>query len=137
MATIYKEFDVEASADFAWAAVKDVGAIHERLVKGFVTKTVLEGSVRTVTFVNGMVVQEKVLSVIEPVRRLAYTAVGGRADHHNASLQVVATSASTCRLVWVTDVLPEELHAAIEQMVEAGAKAMKATLESAYRSEAR
>src|SRR5512139_3612686 len=47
VATIYKELVVEVHAAFAWAAIKDVGGIHERLVKGFVTGTTLEGNVRT------------------------------------------------------------------------------------------
>jgi Polyketide cyclase / dehydrase and lipid transport len=137
MATIYKEFEASVPADFAWAAVKDIGSIHERLVKGFVTSTVLEGSSRTVTFANGMVVQEHVLSALDRVRRLAYTAIGGRAKHHNASLQVFAASATTCRLVWITDVSPDELEMPIGQMVEASASAMKATLETAYQAAAK
>ena len=136
MATIYKEFDVAVPAGFAWEAIKDVGAIHERLVKGFVTSTTLEGNVRTVTFGNGMVVKEQILSVNDDARRIAYTAVGGRATHHNASLQVTPTSERASRLVWITDLLPAEMQAPVAQMVEAGSVAMKATLESAFQKSA-
>ena len=49
MATIYKEFSVNAPPDFVWTAIKDVGAVHTRLARGFVTDTVLRDSIRTVT----------------------------------------------------------------------------------------
>ncbi|MBS1116009.1 MAG: hypothetical protein H6Q87_393 [candidate division NC10 bacterium] len=130
MATIYKEFDVAVPAGFAWEAIKDVGAIH------VVTSTTLEGNVRTVTFGNGMVVKEHILSVNDDARRIAYTAVGGRATHHNASLQVIPTSERASRLVWITDLLPAEMQAPVAQMVEAGSVAMKATLESAFQKSA-
>ncbi len=132
MATIYKEFAVAVPAIFAWNAVKDVGSIHKRLVVGFVVDTVLENDVRKVTFGNGMVVKEKIITVSDDLRRLAYTAIGGRTTHHNAYVQVIPDGNASCRLLWVTDLLPNELAGPIGQMVEAGAAAMKKTLESAY-----
>jgi hypothetical protein len=132
MATIYKEFNVNAAPEFVWAAIKDAGAIHTRLAQGFVTNTVLVGDVRTVTFANGFVVKEKIISINDPQRRLAYTAIEGRASHHNASIQVFAESNGQSRVLWVTDLLPEEMCAPIEQMVELGSKAITKTLESTF-----
>ena len=88
MATIYKEFFVNASPQFVREAINDVGAIHVRLAQGFVNDTKREGDTRTVAFANGFVVQEQVVSKNDEIRRLAYRAVGGRASHHNAFFQL-------------------------------------------------
>lgn len=127
-ATVRTETPVDAPADFVWAAVKDVGAVHTRLARGFVSGTTLEGDMRTVTFANGMVVKEVITGIDDTVRRLAYSAVEGRATHHAASIEVVPDGQG-CRLVWVTDVLPEAMAEPIRAMMEAGAAVMKATLE--------
>ena len=131
MASIYKEFFVDAPAELAWDAIRDVGAVDKRLAAGFVTATTLDGDVRTVTFANGFVVREQIVDVSDEHRRLAYTAVGGRASHHNASLQVHAEPDGRTRLVWITDLMPEAVRAPIAQMVELGAAAITRTLEQA------
>jgi hypothetical protein len=132
MATIYKEFLVNAPPEFVWEAIKDVGAVHTRLAQGFVANTVLAGDVRTVTFVNGFVVKERIVTISDQQRRLAYAAVEGRTSHHNAYLQVFAAPNSQSRVLWVTDLLPEEMHGPIEQMVELGSTAMALTLERSF-----
>lgn len=134
MASIYKEFLVNASPQFVWEAVKDVGAVHVRLAQGFVTDTKLEGDTRTVTFANGFVVQEQVVSINEELRRLVYRAVGGRASHHNAFFQILLTPDGKSKVLWVTDLLPDEMRAPIEQMVELGSGAIQRTLEESYRA---
>ena len=59
MASIHKEVLIDAPADRIWDAIRDVGAIHTRLARGFVTDTRLEGDTREVTFINGAVVRER------------------------------------------------------------------------------
>ena len=130
MAAIYKEILIEAPAEEVWAAVRDVGAVHERLTPGLVTDARLEGGARVVTFANGMVARELIVSLDDELRRFSYAAVGGRAAHHNASFQVFAEGEGSTRLVWVTDVLPDEVAAPIRGLVEQGAAVMKRTLES-------
>lgn len=132
MATIYKEFSVNAPSDFVWAAIKDVGAAHTRLAQGFVTDVVLTGDVRTVTFANGLVVREQIIAIDDEHTRFAYSSVGGRASHHNAYFQVFPGSDGQSRVLWVTDLLPEQMHAPISQMVELGSSAIQSTLERAY-----
>jgi hypothetical protein len=132
MASIYQEILVKAPPQFVWEAVKDVGALHTRLARGFVTGTVLQGDTRTVTFANGFVVREQIVSIDDTLRRLAYRAVGGRASHHNASVQVFAAADAGAKVVWITDLLPDEMRAPIAQMVEAGAAAMQRTLEESF-----
>jgi len=129
MACIHREVLIEAPVADVWAAVRDVGAVHQRLARGFVVDTRLDGDARIVTFVNGVVVRELIVDVDNEARRLAYAAVGGRASHHNASIQVFADGEARTRLVWITDVLPNEVAGPIGALVEQGARAMKQTLE--------
>jgi hypothetical protein len=130
MASIRREVFVGVSAAQAWDAVRDVGALHTRLVKGFVTDCRLEGEARIVTFGNGIVARELIVDLNESDRRLAWSAVGGRLSHHNASVQVFEEAPNRCRLVWIADLLPNEMAAAIAGMIDQGMVAMRKTLES-------
>ena len=58
MASIHKEIIIDASPDHVWDALRDFGALHTRLVPGFVTDTKLDGDARIVTFSNGTVARE-------------------------------------------------------------------------------
>jgi len=57
-----------------WAAVSDIGALHHRLVPGFVVDTRLEPGARIVTFGNGMVVRELIVNLDDEARRRVSTA---------------------------------------------------------------
>ena len=128
MATIHREIDVDADPVTAWDAVRDFGNVHRRLVPGVLTDARLDGDSRVVTFASGMVVRERIVTVDDAARRLVYASVGGRATHHNASLQVLDDGAGRTRLVWITDLLPDDLAPAIAALVEQGAEAMRRTL---------
>jgi len=130
MACILKEFIVDAPPDAVWDAVRDVGAVHQRLVPGVLRDARLEPGSRVVTFANGMVVRELIVDLDDARRRFAYAAVGGRTTHHNASIQVLAEGSGRSRLLWITDLLPDEMAAPIAALVEQGAKVMKETLET-------
>lgn len=133
MATIRKEFIVRAAPAQVWDALRDFGNVHRRLAAGFVTASQPEedGAVRHITFANGMSVRERLVGIDERERRVAYTAQGGRASHHNASAQVFDHGDGSTRFVWITDMLPDAMAPAIEQMMDAGAQAMTACLEAA------
>jgi carbon monoxide dehydrogenase subunit G len=129
MACIRKEVVVAASPDLVWAAVRDVGQVHRRLVPGMLTSAHLEDGARVVTFANGVVVRELIVDLDDENRRFAYAAVGGRTTHHHASIQVLPEGEDSCRLVWITDLLPQEMAGPIAALVEQGAMVMKRTLE--------
>jgi len=133
MASIRKEIPLEVSAEHAWDAVRDVGALHHRLVPGFVVDTRLEADARVVTFGNGMVVRELIVDLDDDARRLAWSARGGRLSHHNASVQVLADGPDHCRLVWIADLLPDELAGYVRAMIDQAAAVMKPTLEAGAR----
>lgn len=129
MATLRKELLLDVPAGTIWDAVRDVGALHTRLVPGFVLDTRMEGETRVVTFDNGMVVREPIISVDDARRRMAWTATGGRTTHYNAALEVFSEGAG-CRVVWTIDLLPHELGAAIGAMQDRGLAAIRRTFDS-------
>ena len=131
MATICREATIARDAAFVWDAIRDVGAIHRRLVPGFVVDCRLEGDSRYITFANGMAMREVIVSVDDQTRRHAWSARGEPLTHHNASLQVFADGDAACRVVWIADLLPNEIADTVGDMISQGLVAMKRTLENA------
>jgi len=134
MASIRREVSIGIPAEQFWEALKDVGALHTKLVPGFVTDCRLEDGARIVTFANGIVARELIVDIDDSARRLAWAAVGGRMTHHNASAQVFAEGPQRSRLVWIADLLPHELAPLVAAMMEQGLAAMKKMLEPANKS---
>ncbi len=132
MASIHKEVIIEAAPAVVWDAIRDVGALHVRLVPGFVVDTQLEGDVRVVTFGNGRTARERIVDLEDSARRLSWTIQGGRFEHHNGSVQVFDADApkGASRVVWITDLLPHGLKDSVAAMMEQGLSVMKKTLES-------
>lgn len=129
MATIRKEIPLRARPETVWDAVRDVGAVHERLGPGFLVDTRLETDARIVTFANGMVLRELIVDVDDEARRLVWAAVGGRLTHHNASMQVFADGKGGSRLVWIADLLPNQLAGDIRALIEQASGAIKRTID--------
>jgi carbon monoxide dehydrogenase subunit G len=127
MASVVKTIHVSASAAAAWDAIRDIGALHTRLVPGFVVDTRLEPGARVVTFGNGMVVREPIVALDEEHRRLVWSAEGARTTHYNGSVQVFAEG-DGARIVWIADFLPNDAKAGIDAAMTAGAAAMTKAL---------
>jgi hypothetical protein len=126
MASIRKEMLLDAAPQTVWDAVRDVGSVHRRLAPRFVVDCRLEdgGGARVVTFANGLVARELIVDIDDSARRLVWTVVGGRPTHHNASLQVFAEASGRSRMVWIADLLPDDLARSIGGMMEQGMGAM-------------
>ena len=119
----------KARPEDVWAAIRDIGALHTRLVPGFVVGTRLEPGVRVVTFGNGMVVREPIVAIDDNARRLVWSAEGGRTTHYNASIQVFAEGEGKTRVVWIADFLPDAVAGDISAAMNIGAAVMKKTLD--------
>ncbi len=128
MAHIHKEIEVGAAPDAVWDALRDWGALHERLVPGFVTGVELDGPDRIVTFFNGAVVREVLVARDDEARRLAWTIVDGPYRHHNGVAQVFAAGEGS-RFVWTADLLPDEAAEPTAEMMARGVEVAKETLE--------
>jgi Polyketide cyclase / dehydrase and lipid transport len=129
MATIRSELTTPAPASKVWSAVRDIGALHTRLVPGFVVDTRLEPGARIVTFVNGVTLREPIVTLDDEARRLVWTAEGGRARHYNAALEVASLPGGLTSVVWTADFLPDDLHAYFARAIEAGMAAMQRALD--------
>ena len=128
MASIHKDIPIDASPADLWAAVRDFGSPHRRLVPGFVLDARLEGDARIVTFANGTVARELLVDCDDARRRLVYAVISERVKQHSASVQVAADGEARSRLIWIVDVLPSEIAPYIESQMDQAALAMQKAL---------
>ena len=128
MASIHKDIRIEAPAHEVWDAVRDFGALHRRLVPGFVLDTQLDGEARIVTFASGTVARELLIDCDDARRRLAYAIVSERMKHYSASVQVLPDGDANSRVIWTVDVLPHEIAPYIGGQMDQGLLAMQKAL---------
>ena len=130
MASIHKDIPLKASPDAVWDAVRDFGAVHQRLGPGFAMDCRLDGNTRIVTFHNGNVAREELVACDDDRRRLTYAILGNeRVKHYNASVQVFADGEARSRIAWVVDVLPHEIAPYISGQMDLAVAAMQKALE--------
>jgi hypothetical protein len=130
MATVHLEVHVAADPSTIWDALRDWSRPHKRLVPGFVTDAYLDGMDRIVTFYNGAVAREALITLDDDARRLVWSVVGPPYAHHNASASVVPDNAGS-RFIWIADFTPDDLVGRIRPMMERGIAVIKDTLEGA------
>ena len=128
MASIHKDIPIDASPADVWAAVRDFGSPHRRLVPGFVLDCRLDGDARIVTFANGTVARELLVDCDDARRRLVYAVISERLKQHSASAQVFAESDGRSRFVWTVDLLPNEIAPYINAQMDLGLQAMQIAL---------
>jgi uncharacterized protein YndB with AHSA1/START domain len=134
MASIRHEIVIDASPEHVWDVLRDVGAVHERLLPGRVAGSRVEGGQRILTFPDGHVIRELIVAVDDGARRLAYSVIEGArppVDYHHASFEVRPEDDRASRLIWTTDVLSHALAAGIRIRMERGAIEMKEAIEAA------
>lgn len=124
MASIHNDVSLPAPARDVWDAVRDFGALHQRLVPGFVTACQLDGDARIVTFANGSVAREIMVDCDDAQQRLVYAINSERLAHYSASVQVIADGEANSRLVWIIDMLPNELAGYVQEQTKAAVIAL-------------
>ena len=127
MATLRKEIAVAGGAAAVWQALRDFGQVHTKVAPGFLTGLAMDNGDRIVTFFNGLVARERLVTLDDAACRLVYAVVDSRASHYNAAVQVFPEGDGS-RIVWTIDLLPDELAPAIAGMMDQAAGAMKKTL---------
>ena len=135
MASIHKDIPIDADPEDVWAAVRDFGAVHQRLAPGFVTDARLEGDARIVTFHNGNVAREVLVDCDDARRRLVYAIAGVRVKHYSASVQVAADREACTRMTWIVDVLPNEIAPYISGQMDLSVLAMQKALARSAKAE--
>jgi hypothetical protein len=131
MGSITKIIDVRSDGTEVWDALSDFGALHERLVPGFVVEARLDGQDRVITFASGAVARERLVSIDTERHRLVYAVVDGGLpfSHHQSSVELLKPvgTGGGCRIVWTTDLLPDGLDPVVDGFMDAGAAAMART----------
>jgi Polyketide cyclase / dehydrase and lipid transport len=123
MATAHVSFTLPLSADAVWALVSDFGAA-DRLAPGFIAACSLdESGARIVRFASGMEARERLVGADPVRRRLAYSATGGPAEHHNAVMEI-QPEGTGARVIWTTDILPDRFGPIIESLMAQAAAAI-------------
>lgn len=130
MASIRREFHVNAPADKVWDALRDFYALHIHLAPGFTKNTERDGDARIVTFGNGMQARETFVSADDAAMRVSYSIdANERITRHMASATIVPNGAG-CTFIWQADVLPDSAAEMMGPMMDAGGAAMKRHLET-------
>ncbi|HEY1276828.1 MAG TPA: SRPBCC family protein [Thermoleophilaceae bacterium] len=130
MGSVRKQILIDARPEDAWDAIRDFGAVHERVVPGFVVDTRMDGCDRIVTFASGHVQREPLLDLDDDLRRLAYSAVDSPigATHYQGSVQVFGEPDGRARVEWLVDFLPDQLRDVLDEIMDRGAAVMRETL---------
>jgi Polyketide cyclase / dehydrase and lipid transport len=128
MASIRREIVIDAPPHSVWDALRDWGALHERLAPGFVTDCQVDGTDRVATFFNGSIVRERIVSCEDVDRRLVWSIVDGPYTHHNGAAQVLPAEGGRTRFVWTTDLLPDAAADRTAQLMDHGIEIIQATL---------
>ncbi|WP_213308863.1 SRPBCC family protein [Paraburkholderia sacchari] len=122
MVSLYREVPLETDAAHAWETLRDSRNLA-RVFAGVLTDVRVEGDLRTVTFANGSVIEERIVAVDDARMRVAYAVRGPNFEQHAASMQIVAESGGRCHLVWISDFRPDDLRAMVEPLMDAGCAA--------------
>lgn len=122
MTSIYRELVLDTDATHAWNALRDPVDVA-RAFAGVLVDCTLDGDVRTVTFANGNVIEERIVAIDESRMRIAYTILGGRFEHQHASMQILSEGVGRCRFVWQSDFLPDTRREVVERLMDAGCDA--------------
>ena len=131
MASIRKELSLSNSADRVWDVMRDFQAVHTRVAPGFLLDNKPEDGARVLTFANGAVIRELLVSCDAPQRRLVYAIAQPPFTSYSASVQIFDEGSAKSRLTWTVDFLPNDLAGRIDSQMEAALKVMKPTLEGA------
>ncbi|MET7289758.1 SRPBCC family protein [Streptomyces sp. NPDC005573] len=131
MASVVKETVIEARPEDVWAVIGDFAGGPPRIAPGYVVGTrLVADDVRVVTFADGLVARERLIALDHAARRIVWAVIGDtvRPVHDNASFQVVAEGDTRTRLVWIHDVLPDELAQPFARAMCGGLAVIRETL---------
>jgi hypothetical protein len=129
MACICKELQVGMPPRKLWERVKDVGNIS-RLFPNFIPASELgENNTRSCTLADGSKLTERIVTVDDELRRLAYTITQSPMPltYHHASMQIFP-SGDGSRFVWISDFLPDDAAAVFGEALEAATQDLASNL---------
>ncbi|WP_336967406.1 SRPBCC family protein [Sphingobium aromaticiconvertens] len=102
----------------------------DRLFAPVLAGCTMQDDIRTVTFANGLVASEQIVTIDDADRRFAYHVMGEMFEHHSASMQIVPVDDRSCRFIWISDFLPGDRVETVQPLVIAGASALARNMEA-------
>jgi hypothetical protein len=123
MATLKREIPVAGAAAPVWQKLRAFDQVHTKVAPGFLTDLRMDKGDRVLTFFNGMVARERLVTLDDDTCRLVYAVVDGQASHYNAAVQVFPEGRGS-RVVWTIDLLPDALAPVIGGMMDEATKVM-------------
>ena len=129
MATVQKVIDVEASVEDVWDKIANVGSISDLV--GFITESQLDGDIRVCKMADGGILEEKIISIDNALRRVAYCITNSPLDleFHAASMQVVRKGKGAS-MIWITDLKPDSMAEQFNPIFEEAVPGIRTALES-------
>lgn len=117
MTTIYKEVNIDAPLNKIWESISDTANIADLV--GFLATSNQTDDTRVCTLEGGGELKEKIVSVDDDLKRVAYTITESplNMEYHSASMQLEETEDGT-KLVWTVDLLPEAAKQQMGPMLE-------------------
>ena len=127
MATVQKVIDVEASVEDVWSKIANVGAISDFV--DFITESQMDGDTRVCKMADGGVLEEKIISIDNSLRRVSYRITNSPLDleFHFASMQV-APKVNNASMIWVTDLKPDSMAEPFDMIFEEAVPGIKSAL---------
>lgn len=129
MATIRHEQRIAVPAEKAWGLLRQA-ELADRLFSPVLVSCTMQDDVRIVTFANGLVASEQIITIDDADQRLAYYVMGEMFEHHSASMQIVPVDDGNCRFIWISDFLPEDLAETVQPLVTQGSNALARNIEA-------
>lgn len=131
MACIYLSARLNVSADDAWSVIERYTRSEVHIFSSMSVAERREGDYRVVTTPDGGEVWELNVSIDPALRRAAYTIPGiPGAEHHHAVMQVLEGTDGVPILLWVTDIRPDPVAAAMAPMYQGLFEELKLAVES-------
>ena len=135
MTSVRVHIPLDSDADAAWAVIRDFTTGPARMAPGYVTGSRAAphdggAPVRLVTFATGSEVRERLVAVDDAERRIVYGVLDGAVvpEHDNAAMQVLPEGPGRSRLLWVRDVLPDQLGEPLRASMAAAAEHIRSAL---------
>ncbi len=129
MTTIRKTIDIKADIGSVWAKISDIGGISNLI--GFLQDSELSGDERVCTLKDGGKLVESIISVDADLHRVMYsiTASPLNMSFHVASMELEPTPTGA-RLIWTTDLQPEQAAEQFEPLLDMACADMQSTLQN-------
>ncbi len=117
MATIHKQFKINAPIDQVWANISDLTNVHTLF--SMLDNTEIKGNTRTCRIQDGGELKELIISVDETKKRLVYAITESpfNFEFHCASWQVIPGNDGTI-FEWYTDIKPDNLASTIKHVID-------------------